>query len=56
MEFYENANIQYALFDAPEWLMTSEQYTAAALKKEFIRENIQCFDFESDSVHTCWFR
>ncbi len=56
LDFYENAEIKYALFDAPEWLMTDEQYTAAALKKDLKREHVQCFDFQKDTVHTFWFR
>lgn len=43
--FYDYVDPDVALFDAPEWLMTGENYTAKDLKKYFIDKGAECYDF-----------
>ncbi len=43
--FYEVVAPTVALFDAPEWLMTGEKYTASILKAQFAQDNVKVYDF-----------
>lgn len=43
--FYKKLEPKTVLFDAPQWLMTGEQYTAAGLKSFFDKKEIQTLDY-----------
>lgn len=45
--FYQVVQPKVALFDAPEWLMTGEQYTAAQLKIFFKENKVKTLDYTS---------
>ena len=45
--FYDVVNPNGAFFDAPEWLMTGEQYTAEELKQYFEKKGVTVFDYSS---------
>ena len=46
-EFYEALQPSTLFFDAPQWLMTGEQYDARLLKEWCLTQNIQVLDFTS---------
>lgn len=54
-EFYDAVAPDVALFDAPDWLMDGDQYTAKGLKEFFVDNNVECFDFTSSVKHIFWF-
>lgn len=43
--FYEAVDSDTALFDAPEWLMTGEDYTAYKLKNYFEKQGVTVWDY-----------
>ncbi len=45
--FYDAVKPQYALFDAPEWLMTGENYNAKDLAAYFEEKGVLVYDYRS---------
>lgn len=45
--FYSVVNPSIALFDAPEWLMTSLNHTAYKLKNYFIKNGVTVYDYNT---------
>lgn len=43
--FYEMVSPSIAIFDAPEWLMTGEKYTAATLKNYLNQNGCEVYDY-----------
>ena len=44
-DFYEAMNLKVALFDAPEWLMNGDKYSAADLKIFFKKRDVETLDY-----------
>ena len=53
--FYDMVSPETAFFDAPEWLMTGEEYTARKLKKYFTGKRIKTVDYQT-APNSCLFR
>lgn len=45
--FYDVVNPSAVIFNAPEWLMTGENYTAKDLKEYFEQKNVKVYDYSS---------
>lgn len=45
--FYDLVQPDGVLFDAPEWLMTGEEYDAKDLAEYFQKQGIRCYDYRS---------
>ena len=45
--FYDAVDPDVALFDAPEWLMTSTSHTAYSLKAYFEKKGVQVYDYNT---------
>lgn len=45
--FYDYVDPSVALFDAPEWLMVGENYTASKALEYFTEKGVQCFDYRT---------
>lgn len=43
--FYKRLQPEAVLFDAPQWLMTGETYTAAELKSFFVLNDVKTYDY-----------
>lgn len=48
--FYDVVNPQVAIFNAPGWLMTGEDYTTKDLKEYFEQKGVEVYDFTSASL------
>ena len=45
--FYDVVQPEVAMFDAPEWLMRDEKYTAAELKAYFSKKKVKTLDYST---------
>lgn len=45
--FYDYVKPEVVLFDAPDWLMTGEDYTARELEQYFEKQGISCYDYRT---------
>ena len=48
--FYDVVDPSTVIFNAPEWLMTGENYTAKDLKEYFEQKNVKVYDYTSASL------
>lgn len=45
--FYDVVNPNYAIFDGPEWLIDSDEYTAKDLMQYFKEKGVVCYDYRT---------
>lgn len=46
-KFYDVVSPKYALFDGPEWLVDSDDFTAKALMQYFKEKGVVCYDYRT---------